>query len=78
MPFVAVCKWMLLNQNEFMKQKIAHIALVVNFYCEAIKFYAQKRNFKLVEDTKIEWKQTMDIDSATGSKRMLSVIGEGY
>ena len=34
-----------------MKQHIAHIALVVNDYDEAIQFYAQKLNFDLVEDT---------------------------
>ena len=36
-----------------MKQKIAHIALVVKDYDEAIAFYTQKLNFKLVEDTKL-------------------------
>ncbi len=34
-----------------MKQKIAHIALVVNDYDEAIAFYTQKLNFTLLEDT---------------------------
>ena len=34
-----------------MKQTIAHIALVVNDYDEAIKFYTEKLNFTLVEDT---------------------------
>lgn len=34
-----------------MKQKIAHIALVVNDYDEAIQFYTEKLNFTLVEDT---------------------------
>ncbi|MBT3337288.1 MAG: VOC family protein [Anaerolineae bacterium] len=34
-----------------MKQSIAHIALVVKDYDEAIAFYTQKLNFKLVEDT---------------------------
>ena len=34
-----------------MKQSIAHIALVVNDYDEAIKFYTEKLNFKLIEDT---------------------------
>jgi len=36
-----------------MKQKIAHVALVVRDYDEAIKFYTEKLNFKLVEDTKL-------------------------
>jgi len=34
-----------------MKQFIAHITLVVHDYDEAIAFYTQKLNFKLVEDT---------------------------
>ena len=34
-----------------MKQSIAHIALVVNDYDEAIKFYVERLNFTLIEDT---------------------------
>jgi catechol 2,3-dioxygenase-like lactoylglutathione lyase family enzyme len=34
-----------------MKQSIAHVALVVDDYDEAIKFYTEKLNFTLVEDT---------------------------
>ncbi|HEX8265977.1 MAG TPA: VOC family protein [Pyrinomonadaceae bacterium] len=34
-----------------MKQSIAHIALVVNDYDEAIKFYTEKLGFVLVDDT---------------------------
>ena len=33
-----------------MKQNIAHIALVVNDYDEAIEFYTKKLNFTLLED----------------------------
>jgi catechol 2,3-dioxygenase-like lactoylglutathione lyase family enzyme len=36
-----------------MNQHIAHIALVVNNYDEAIAFYTRKLNFILVEDTKL-------------------------
>lgn len=35
----------------FMKQELAHIALVVADYDEAIKFYTQYLNFTLIEDT---------------------------
>lgn len=35
-----------------MKQRIAHIALVVKDYDEAIAFYTQKLRFRLLEDTK--------------------------
>jgi catechol 2,3-dioxygenase-like lactoylglutathione lyase family enzyme len=34
-----------------MKQHIAHLALVVKDYDEAIAFYTQKLNFRLIEDT---------------------------
>jgi catechol 2,3-dioxygenase-like lactoylglutathione lyase family enzyme len=36
-----------------MKQQIAHITLVVHDYDEAIRFYTQKLNFRLREDTKL-------------------------
>jgi catechol 2,3-dioxygenase-like lactoylglutathione lyase family enzyme len=34
-----------------MQQRLAHIALVVDDYDEAINFYTEKLNFKLIEDT---------------------------
>jgi catechol 2,3-dioxygenase-like lactoylglutathione lyase family enzyme len=36
-----------------MKQYIAHIALLVPDYDEAIEFYTQKLHFDLIEDTKL-------------------------
>ncbi len=36
-----------------MKQRLAHIALVVNDYDEAIKFYTEKLHFTLLEDTQL-------------------------
>ncbi len=36
-----------------MKQQIAHIALVVRDYDEAIEFYTQKLHFTLIEDTQL-------------------------
>lgn len=36
-----------------MKQSIAHIALVVEDYDEAIEFYTQKLEFQILEDTKL-------------------------
>lgn len=35
-----------------MKQKLAHIALLVKDYDEAIEFYTKKLNFDLIEDSK--------------------------
>ena len=36
-----------------MKQRLTHIALVVNDYDEAIRFYTEKLHFDLVEDTRL-------------------------
>ena len=36
-----------------MKQRLAHIAIVVNDYDEAIKFYTKKLHFDLIEDTRL-------------------------
>lgn len=36
-----------------MNQRIAHIALVVDDYDEAIEFYTKKLDFQLLEDTKL-------------------------
>ena len=36
-----------------MKQSLAHIALVVRDYDEAIEFYTKKLNFVLIEDTNL-------------------------
>jgi catechol 2,3-dioxygenase-like lactoylglutathione lyase family enzyme len=36
-----------------MNQRLAHIAIVVNDYDEAIEFYTKKLHFTLVEDTKL-------------------------
>jgi len=36
-----------------MKQSLAHIAIVVNDYDEAIKFYTEKLHFDLIEDTQL-------------------------
>ena len=36
-----------------MKQRLAHIAIVVNDYDDAIRFYTEKLHFNLVEDTRL-------------------------
>jgi catechol 2,3-dioxygenase-like lactoylglutathione lyase family enzyme len=36
-----------------MNQRLAHIAIVVNDYGEAIKFYTEKLHFDLIEDTQL-------------------------
>jgi catechol 2,3-dioxygenase-like lactoylglutathione lyase family enzyme len=36
-----------------MKQRLAHVAIVVNDYDKAIKFYTEKLHFDLIEDTQL-------------------------
>jgi catechol 2,3-dioxygenase-like lactoylglutathione lyase family enzyme len=50
-----------------MNQHIAHIALVVKNYDEAIAFYTKKLNFILVEDTKLSETKRWVIVKPTGS-----------
>lgn len=51
-----ICKTSLYNNYEaftfnFMKRHIAHVSLVVEDYDHAIRFYVDKLNFRVVEDT---------------------------
>ncbi len=50
-----------------MKQRIAHIALLVDDYDEAINFYTEKLNFKLIEDTVLSATKRWVIISPNGS-----------
>ena len=50
-----------------MKQHIAHIALVVNDYDEAIAFYTQKLHFTLIEDTVLNETKRWVLVSPPGS-----------
>lgn len=50
-----------------MRQTLAHIALVVNDYDEAIKFYTQTLNFNLIEDTKLSETKRWVIIAPPGS-----------
>lgn len=50
-----------------MKQRIAHIALVVNDYDEAIQFYTRKLNFTLVEDSVLSETKRWVLVSPPGS-----------
>lgn len=51
-----------------MYQRIAHIALVVKDYDEAIEFYTKKLDFKLLEDTKIDEKKRWVMIAPPGAK----------
>ena len=48
-------------------QQIAHIALLVNDYDEAIKFYTEKLNFTIVEDTVLSETKRWVLISPKGS-----------
>jgi catechol 2,3-dioxygenase-like lactoylglutathione lyase family enzyme len=51
-----------------MKQFIAHLALVVNDYDEAIEFYTQKLGFSLIEDTQLTESKRWVLVAPPGSK----------
>ncbi len=50
-----------------MQQQIAQIAIVVNDYDEAIRFYTQQLNFTLVEDTKLSEQKRWVLVAPPGS-----------
>ncbi len=51
-----------------MKQRIAHIALVVKDYDEAIDFYTQKLGFEVLEDTTIDALKRWVVIAPPGAK----------
>ena len=59
-----------------MYQRIAHIALVVKDYDEAIEFYTEKLDFKLIEDTRIDDKKRWVIVSPPGAKECCLLLAK--
>lgn len=53
--------------NLTLKQRIAHIALVVDDYDRAIEFYTQKLNFNLIEDTPLSESKRWVLVAPNGS-----------
>lgn len=51
-----------------MKQRIAHIALLVKEYDEAIEFYTKKLDFTVLEDTKIDEEKRWVVIAPSGTK----------
>jgi catechol 2,3-dioxygenase-like lactoylglutathione lyase family enzyme len=51
-----------------MNQRIAHIALVVEDYDEAIEFYTQKLEFQLLEDTRLSDDKRWVVIAPQGAK----------
>ena len=59
-----------------MKQRIAHIALVVKDYDEAIKFYTEKLDFQLLEDTQLSEDKRWVLIAPTGAKECCLLLAK--
>jgi catechol 2,3-dioxygenase-like lactoylglutathione lyase family enzyme len=57
-----------------MKQQLAHIALVVANYDEAIAFYTQKLRFTLVEDTQLSDTKRWVLIAPKGSQNGCNIL----
>ena len=60
-----------------MKQAIAHIALVVDDYDEAIEFYTEKLNFKLLDDTPQSETKRWVLVAPEGSEECCLLLAKG-
>lgn len=59
-----------------MKQRIAHIALVVKDYDEAIEFYTKKLDFQLIEDTKLTEEKRWVMVAPKGAKECCLLLAK--
>ncbi len=59
-----------------MNQYIAHVALVVNDYDEAIEFYTQKLHFTLIEDTVLSESKRWVLLAPKGSKECCILLAK--
>ena len=59
-----------------MKQRIAHIALVVKDYDEAIEFYTKKLDFLLIEDTKLSEGKRWVLVAPKGAKECCLLLAK--
>jgi catechol 2,3-dioxygenase-like lactoylglutathione lyase family enzyme len=59
-----------------MDQRIAHIALIVNDYDEAIKFYTEKLNFILIEDTVLSEKKRWVLVKPKGADKCCLLLAK--
>lgn len=66
---------MALNERG-MKQRIAHIALVVRDYDEAIDFYTKKLDFTLLEDSVIDEKKRWVMVAPPGAKECCLLLAK--
>lgn len=61
-----------------MKQHIAHTALVVNDYDDAIKFYTEKLNFRVVEDTELSESKRWILIAPVGSTGFSLLLAKAF
>lgn len=59
-----------------MKQHIAHIALTVNDYDEAIDFYTQKLDFEIIEDTPLSEDKRWVVIAPPGSRESTLLLAK--
>jgi catechol 2,3-dioxygenase-like lactoylglutathione lyase family enzyme len=60
-----------------MQNRIIHIALVVEDYDDAIKFYTEKLNFTLIEDTPQSETKRWVVIAPNGSKECTLLLAKG-
>lgn len=59
-----------------MQQRIAHIALVVRDYDEAIVFYTQKLGFRLIEDTELDERKRWVLVAPPGAQECCLLLAK--
>lgn len=59
-----------------MYQRIAHIALVVESYDDAIEFYTQKLDFQVLEDTKLSEEKRWVMIAPKGAKECCLLLAK--
>lgn len=59
-----------------MYQRIAHIALLVNNYDDAIEFYTQKLEFQVLEDTKLSEEKRWVMIAPKGAKECCLLLAK--
>lgn len=59
-----------------MHQRIAHVALVVKDYDDAIEFYTQKLDFSLLEDTRIDENKRWVLIAPPGAKECCLLLAK--
>lgn len=59
-----------------MNQRLAHVALMVNDYDDAIEFFTRKLNFTLIEDTKIDENKRWVMVAPPGAKECCLLLAK--